>query len=384
MKKSFLFFKNSTVLSISAIISLAGFILAFLIVESEVWFLGLMVLGLVLLGGFRKHKLDTSIKKFSEKNPSYFYLVVMISIIGILYFLRNQHFPLFMLASVAIFSTVCLGLTIQLGYAGLTNFAAAAFFGIGGYTMFIMGQKGFSDINSLFIAGFMAAFMSSLLILPILRTRGHYAALVTIAFALLFKTFLEINDSLGGPQGVKLDSIILMGWDFSASYLESSFYLNYAVFSLILMIGTFFFTLLLDKSWIGLQWDAIRQDETVSASFGINVAGWKILAFVLGNFFIGLSGAVYATMLGHIAPTNFTFGDSLLFISIVILGGIGNPLGIIPASLIIFVVPEKLQFIQEYRHLLFAVLVILVLLYRPDGFVKKQLRSYYRGWGKNL
>ena len=106
------------------------------------------------------------------------------------------------------------------------------------------------------------------------------------------------------------------------------------------------------------------------------------MAFTLGNFFIGLSGALYAKMLGHIAPTNFTFGDSLILISIVILGGIGNPWGVIPAAFLIIVLPEKLQFIQEYRLLLFALLVILVLLYRPDGLFKKTLRSFYRGWGK--
>jgi len=133
----------------------------------------------------------------------------------------------------------------------------------------------------------------------------------------------------------------------------------------------------LERSWIGLNFDAVRLDETAASVFGIGVARWKILAFTLGNFLAGTAGAIYAMMTGFIAPNSFTFGDSLILVSIVILGGLGNAVGVIPAALLLLVLPEKLQVIQEYRFLLYAVLVILILLYRPDGLLPRRLRDYF-------
>ena len=95
---------------------------------------------------------------------------------------------------------------------------------------------------------------------------------------------------------------------------------------------------MLDKSWIGVWLDVVRLDETAASVFGLKIGYWKILAFTLGNFLAGLMGAVYAKMTGFIAPANFTFGDSLVMVSIVILGGIGNRWGVLPAALIVVVV----------------------------------------------
>jgi ABC-type branched-subunit amino acid transport system permease subunit len=123
----------------------------------------------------------------------------------------------------------------------------------------------------------------------------------------------------------------------------------------------------------------VRIDETAAAAFGVNAAGWRIAAFSVGNFLIGLAGAAYAMMTGFVAPTSFTFGDSLILVSIVILGGLGNPLGLLPAALIVVVLPEKLQVIQEYRFLLFAALVIVILLVRPGGLMPRRARDYFPG-----
>ncbi len=361
---------------------ITSLVVAFLIVEKEV-LLG-VIIGLGILGFFiaKSRGIPHKIDQVYREHPWFFYLTILLPMIIAIVFCRHEHFALFMIASVAIYATACLGLTLQLGYAGLTNFAGASFLGVGGYTVAVLTNQSIPNVLVILLAGLMAAIIGSLLILPVLRTRGHYAALVTIAFALLFKTFLEINDTLGGPQGLKITSFKIFGLDFNEPFLGGSFYLSYVVAALLLMVGVFVITRLIEKSWLGLHLDAVRLDETVASCFGINIAAWKILAFTLGNFFIGLAGGLYAQMLGHIAPTNFTFGDSLILISIVILGGIGNPLGVIPAAFLIIVLPEKLQFIQEYRFLLFAILVILVLVYRPEGLLKRGLRSFYRNWGR--
>jgi len=297
----------------------------------------------------------------------------------------DQHFPLLMLASVLLYIVVCLGLNIQFGYAGVVNFAGAAFFGIGCYTAAVLtNHTTLPHLLVVLIGGLMAAGIGSLLILPVLRTYGHYAALITIAFGILFRVFLEVNDALGGPQGMKLPGMEILGWRLNDSLAfgdtEISFYANYVLLALAMAAIAFTLVRRLERSWIGLALDAVRLDETASAAFGIDVARWKITAFTLGNFLAGLAGSVYAMMTGFVAPNSFTFGDSLILVSIVLLGGIGNPWGLTVATAIVVMLPEKLQFIQEYRLLLYAGLVILILLFRPGGLMPRQVRNYLPGW----
>ena len=297
---------------------------------------------------------------------------------------HNSHFALLMLATVLIYSIVCLGLNIQFGYIGIVNFAGAAFFGIGSYTAAILAtHTAIPHLLVLFIAASISALIGSILIYPVLRTRGHYAALVTIAFGILFRNFLEVNDTLGGPQGLKIPPLTIFGWNLSDGLdiggFELSFYIPYLLIALVLLIASFRITRNLERSWIGLSMDMVRTDEIAASTFGVNIAHWKVVAFTLGNFIAGMAGALYGMMTAYVAPNNFTFADSLILVSIVTLGGIGNPWGIIPAAAIVVILPEKLQFIQEYRFLLYAIVVILILLFRPDGLLPRRIREYFPG-----
>ena len=214
-----------------------------------------------------------------------------------------------------------------------------------------------------------------------LRTRGHYAALVTIAFGILFKTFIEVNDVLGGPQGLQVPGLNLFGFSlndgFSLFGLEISFYVPYALLSLAMFAGVYALVNALERSWVGLSMDVVRTDETAASTFGLNIVRWKVIAFTMGNFFAGIAGGLYGMIIAFVAPNNFTFGDSLLMLSIVILGGLGNIAGLIPAAIIVLILPEKLQFIQEYRFLLYAALVIVILLFRPQGLLPRKTRIFF-------
>jgi ABC-type branched-subunit amino acid transport system permease subunit len=280
--------------------------------------------------------------------------------------------------------TAALGLTIQFGYAGVANFAGAAFLGIGCYTAAVVTKyTPLPTFLTLPLGGLMAALIGSILILPVLRTRGHYAALVTIAFGILFKVFLEVNDTLGGPQGIQVRPLMLFGWNFNTPIniggISTSFYFSYLLVALALLVLSFALVRRLERSWIGLSLDAIRLDEIASACYGLNIARWKVLAFTLGNFLAGVAGAVYGHVLGFIAPNNFTFGDSLILVSIILLGGLGNLWGVAVAAAFVVILPEKFQVIQEYRFVLYAGLVILILLFRPDGMLPRPLREYLPG-----
>ena len=300
-------------------------------------------------------------------------------------FFHDNHFILLLIVTVLLYTLATLGLNIQFGYAGVLNFAGASFFGVGAYTSAVLNaHTNVPHLMVLLIGGLIAALIGSLLLLPVLRTRGHYAALVTIAFALLLKAFLEVNGVLGGPQGLQVKGMTIGGWSFNDNIeignSEVSFYMSYFVLSLALLFGAFILLRRLERSWIGLNLDALRLDETAASCFGLDVARWKITAFTLGNFLIGIAGALFGMVGGFVAPNNYTFADSLILVSILLLGGIGNPWGLVVATAIVVVVPEKLQTIQEYRFLLYSVMVIAVLLFRPEGLLPRPARSYFPGW----
>jgi ABC-type branched-subunit amino acid transport system permease subunit len=326
--------------------------------------------------------LDPLSRSFSEREDTLgIFAIVALCLVAAWF--REDHFVLLLVLTVMMYTVATLGLNIQFGYAGVLNFAGASFFGIGAYTSAVLTSTAVPHLLVLLIGGLLAALIGSLLLLPVLRTRGHYAALVTIAFALLLKTFLEVNDVLGGPQGMQVRGMKILGWSFNDNIeiagLSMSFYMNYFFVALVLLVAAFVLVRRLERSWIGLNFDALRLDETAASCFGLNIVRWKITSFLLGNFLIGIAGALFGMIGAFVAPNNYTFADSLILVSILLLGGIGNPWGIVVATIIVVVVPEKLQTIQEYRFLLYAVMVIGVLLFRPEGLLPRPVRRYFPG-----
>lgn len=369
----------------AAIAGATLFAVVFMWAETEVYVLAVIAAGAACAWAARRFGVYARAARIFAAREKVLDWGAIAAMLVLLAAFHEEHFPLLMTATVLLYLVACLGLNIQFGYAGVLNFAAAAFFGVGGYTAAVLVRHtGIPHPIVLLIGGAMAALIGLVLVLPVLRTRGHYAAVITIAFAILFRTFLEVNDALGGPQGLKLPALQILGWNFNRNFeiagIGLSFYVNYVLLALTLAAVAFALTRRLERSWIGLTMDAVRLDETAAACFGVHLARWKALSFTLGNFMAGVAGAVYALMLGFIAPSNFTFGDSLIMVSIVLLGGIGNPWGVVLASAIVVVLPEKLQLIQEYRFILYATMVILVLLFRPEGLLPRRLRVYLPGW----
>ena len=369
---------------LAAIAAVFVYLWALLHAESQlaVGALILLVAGVML--GLRKLNWSAPLGSAANASPRLLGAGCTFGVLALIASLYDVHFALLLLSTVLLYAVVCLGLNVQFGYVGVVNFAGAAFFGIGSYTAATLAtHTALPHLLVLVAGGAVASSIGSLLIWPVLRTRGHYAALVTIAFGILFKSFLEVNDTLGGPQGLRIPGLNLFGWQLNEGLtiagVEISFYVNYALLSLLICLLAFTLVRRIERSWIGLSMDMIRTDEVAASVFGVAIARWKIVAFTFGNFLAGLAGAVYGMMTSYVAPNNFTFGDSLILVSILILGGIGNPWGILPAALVVLILPEKFQFIQEYRFLLYALLVIFILLFRPDGLVPRTVRNYFPG-----
>src|SRR3954463_12436149 len=377
--------KGSLLPGVAAVALATAYLIALLAVEKQVLIIGLLALAIAaILAANWLGWLAPVSRSFADREEPLAGLAIAAAF-AVAIFFHEDHFVLLLVTTVLLTTVATLGLNIQFGYAGVLNFAGASFFGIGAYTSAVLNaHTALPHLAVVAIGGLLAALIGSLLLMPVLRTRGHYAAVVTIAFALLFKTFLEVNDVLGGPQGLQVPGMKILGWTFndnlSIGKIALSFYMNYFVVSLLLLIAAFIVVRRLERSWIGLNLDALRLDETAASCFGLDIVRWKITAFLIGNFLIGIAGALFGMVGSFVAPNNYTFADSLILVSILLLGGIGNPWGLIVATLIVVIVPEKLQTIQEYRFLLYALLVIGVLLFRPQGLLPRPVRRYFPGW----
>ena len=373
--------RPAAVLAMAAV-ALVAYLYFFLHAESQIAVGVLLAVAVVALFAAGKLGLVKTVEQAAAHRPGQSRLWALGGTLALIVLFHESHFVLLMLCAVLLYTTACLGLTVQFGFAGVSNFAGAAFFGIGAYTTAVLAaHTPIPHLLVIALSGIAAAVIGSLLIAPVLRTRGHYAALVTIAFGILFKTFLEVNEVLGGPQGLQVPGMTLFGFQFNEGVtlfgVDISFYASYALLSLLICAGTFAIVKALERSWVGLAMDVVRTDETAAATFGLHIARWKVIAFMLGNFFAGVAGSVYGMVTAFVAPNNFTFADSLLMLSIVILGGLGNVVGLVPAAIIVLVLPEKLQFIQEYRFLFYAALVIVILLFRPDGLMPRKTRLFF-------
>jgi ABC-type branched-subunit amino acid transport system permease subunit len=374
--------RGGVAIQIALALVVTVFLWLFLQAKSQIEVCVLLVLAAVAVFAASRFGLTERIETATRTSPRAGPWCALIGTLALIAAFYDVHYVLLLICTVLLFSTACLGLTVQFGYVGIANFAGAAFFGIGSYTIAVLAARtGIPHLLLIVLSGVVSAAIGSILILPVLRTRGHYAALVTIAFGILFHTFVEVNNVLGGPQGLHLPGISTFGYSFGDGFTlfdqDVSFYVPYALLSVVIFGAAYGVIKRLERSWIGLSMDVVRTDETAAATFGIHIARWKVIAFMLGNFLAGVAGSVYGMMTGFVSPDNFTFSDSLLLVSIAVLGGLGNPLGLVPAAFIVLVLPQKLQFIQEYRFLFYAVVVIAILLFRPDGLLPRRTRQFF-------
>ena len=284
---------------------------------------------------------------------------------------------------VGLYVMMGLGLNIVVGYAGLLDLGYVAFFAIGAYVMGLFtsaGPLGISDLTfwtTLPIAVLVGLMAGVILGFPVLRMRGDYLAIVTLGFGEIIR-ILATSDWLapweGGPQGV----LHIPNPSFFGNLMEKPQEMYYLVIAGSLLIA--FVTIRLKDSRLGRQWMAMREDEDVAEAMGINLVQTKLLAFSIGAGFSAMAGAVFAARLGNIFPHSFNLIVSINALAVIIVGGLGSIPGVIVGSLILVGMPELLREFTEYRFLMYGILLIIMMLFKPEGFLpdvahKRELRG---------
>jgi branched-chain amino acid transport system permease protein len=287
------------------------------------------------------------------------------------------------IALIALYALMGLGLNITLGLAGLLDLGFVAFFAVGAYTTALLtstGELGIAEWN-FFVAipfAMLAAMGFGLLLgLPILGIRGDYLAIATLGFgeiiAILARSDL-LKDFIGGPRGIlnvpkPLDSLgIEIPPDHWLAGPNQIYYI-----SLICIVIISFIAIRLRDSRLGRAWVAIREDEDVAEALGINLVQTKSLAYMLGAAFAGLGGAVFAALFGSIISSSINLNVSILIVTIVTLGGMGSIPGVILGAIVIIGLPELFREFAEYRYLFYGIALILVMHWRPEGLLPSRV-----------
>jgi branched-chain amino acid transport system permease protein len=283
------------------------------------------------------------------------------------------------------------GLNIVVGLAGLLDLGYVAFYAVGAYAYALLAQNfGLSFWICLPLAGILAAFWGVMLGFPVLRLRGDYLAIVTLAFGEIIRiVIINWQSFTNGPNGIsgiprpsffgapfndsETGFAALFGLEFNP--VHRIIFLFYLILALALL--TNFVTLRLRRLPIGRAWEALREDEIACRSLGINTTNTKLTAFAMGAMFGGFAGSFFATRQGFISPESFVFMESALVLAIVVLGGMGSQLGVAVAALVMIGGFEFFRQFEQFRMLVFGIAMVSIMVWRPRGLIATRTPSVF-------
>ncbi|WP_328999052.1 branched-chain amino acid ABC transporter permease [Kribbella sp. NBC_00709] len=294
---------------------------------------------------------------------------------------------------VLIFGATAMGLNIVVGLAGLLDLGYIAFLGAGSYTAAVLSNSAFATVGwkppflvVMLVGAAVSATLGLIIGTPTLRVSGDYLAIVTLGFGEIFRFSMGNLDGnngpnlTNGPNGIPgIPDLQIGGFNFGDEHklagIELGRFSNY-YFLLLILIG---FVILvfarLNNSRIGRGWVAIREDEKAAEAMGVNVFGLKLLAFAVGAFLAGLAGTIKAHQDAAVSPDQYQFIESAFLLAAIVLGGMGTIAGVLLGATILKLLPEKLRFFSEYRLLMFGLLLVLMMRFRPEGLVASRRRQ---------
>jgi branched-chain amino acid transport system permease protein len=335
-------------------------------------------------------KMPTSASNFLTLPSTQRWFVLALIVVGLAWPFFGSRGAVDIATLILIYVMLGLGLNIVVGLAGLLDLGYVGFYAVGAYSYALLSHYyGLGFWVCLPIAGLMAAFFGFILGFPVLRLRGDYLAIVTLGFGEIIRILLRnMTELTGGPNGISnIDKPTLFGLSFERRAAEGmqtfhEFFgvaynsINKVIFlyliALLLVLLTLFVINRLLRMPIGRAWEALREDEIACRALGMNPTVIKLSAFTLGATFAGFAGSFFAARQGLVTPESFTFIESAIILAIVVLGGMGSQLGIILAAVVMILLPELAREFNEYRMLMFGALMVLMMIWRPQGLLPMQ------------
>jgi branched-chain amino acid transport system permease protein len=297
-----------------------------------------------------------------QSRRNWFAINIALLIIAIVIPFKANNYVLEVLANAWFYVVLCLGLNIVIGYAGLLDLGYAAFFAVGAYTTAILtSQFGFNFWLTIPFAVIFATIAGIVIGGPTLRLRSDYLAIVTLGFGEITRIAARNLKITGGASGlIGIDRPNLFGLDL---YQISHYYYVF----LVLAVLACFVSYRLQHSRLGRAWQYVREDEDAAEAMGINRVMIKLYAYIIGAVFAGIAGCFFAAKMTAISPETFTFNQSVLILLGVVLGGMGKIPGVMIGAFALVLFPEVFRDIGAMRMLVFAVVMLIIMLYRPHG-----------------
>lgn len=291
----------------------------------------------------------------------------------------GMYYTLHIATLIGIYALLVLGLNLVLGFVGLLDLGFIAFYAFSGYTAALLSIKGYNFWLVLIITVILTVILRLLLGIPALRLKGDYLAIVTLGFGEIMRLVLNNWDGLtNGPRGLPRVGEAISSPNFFFLHFQSD--LSFYFLILFFVILGIIVSRRLDNSRIGRAWIAIREDELAAETCGINVEKVKLFAFSFSAIFAACAGVLYSHWIKFISPESFTFWESFLLVSMVVLGGMGSIPGIILATVLVIGVPELLRGLLgtqlvNYRMLFFGLVLVLMVIFRPQGIIPSKRRE---------
>ena len=312
------------------------------------------------------------------------FVVLLIGLISLLPFAANNPITSFLntpissyeavlVYPVGMFVLMALGLNIVVGKSGLLDLGYVAFFAIGAYTDAILGTHLHMNTWEVLPIGMALAMISGVILgLPTLRLRGDYLAIVTLGFGEIVRIVAVNNPKIGGPNGIPSipNPPTTFGLKFGLDNMKAFFWVV-----LILALLVIWMVRRFTVRRPGRAWEAIRQDEDVAMLMGVPTLRYKIWSFSIGAAIGGAAGVIFASKSMYVAPDMFSFNISVLVLSCVVFGGMGNIWGVIVGGVILAYLPERIRFISDARQLVFGLALVIIMNVRPDGLLPRKKRE---------
>lgn len=270
------------------------------------------------------------------------------------------------LITIGIYILLAISLNIITGYAGQISLGHAAFFGIGAYSAAVLCTKAnLSFWPALVLAMMITGAIGAILGIPCLRVQEDFLAITTMGINFVIQAIFLYVPFFGGAMGIGgIPNPALLGYSFS----KPVFLLMVLCFIILVIL----LDLWLTRSWLGLALESVREDELAAAVMGVNIPKFKVIAFTIGSGIAGLAGAIYASFMSFISAGDFAFSESIVILSMVVLGGIGTLRGAIAGAIILGAAPELFRPIMEYRTLIYGLLLVIMMRFQPSGLLGKE------------
>ncbi|MGH8913643.1 MAG: branched-chain amino acid ABC transporter permease [Acidimicrobiia bacterium] len=351
-------------------LTITGAVIVFVVFLAVYWFLG-----------GRRTSLRQRVEAMPKARRTTWQIGAAVVILVVLYFVPKVMGPFVsqILVTAGIYLLMALGLNIVVGYAGLLDLGYVAFFAVGAYSAAILTspqspalRPELTLIAALPFVMLAAAFAGITVATPVLRMRGDYLAIVTLGFGEIARILLNsawLSPYFGGAQGITNIPDLEVG---PLTFQTPQDYF-YPVFLFVLIAA--YVTLAVQKSRWGRAWMAMREDESVAEAMGVNIVTAKLSAFIVGAILASFGGALFGAQIGSVFPHSFDIVVSITILVIIIVGGMGSVPGVTLGALVLIVLPNLLREFSEYQFLFYGVLLIAMMLKRPEGFIPSKRRA---------